>query len=66
MAEALRITGENGVLLQVLPWKFEKADLDAILDLGVRSFAVDYPNKFKKICAVYFAGQVMKDQTERK
>ena len=65
VAEALRITGENGVLLQVLPWKFEKADLDAILDLGVRSFAVDYPNKFKKICAVYFAGQVMKDQTGR-
>jgi hypothetical protein len=33
--------------------------------LGVRSFAVDYPNKFKKFCAVYFAGQVMNDHTER-
>ena len=58
VAEALEITKKNGVLLQVLPWKFEKADLDAILDLGVRSFAVDYPAKFKKICAVYFAGKM--------
>ena len=55
MVHALQITRENGVLLQVLPWKFEKSDLDAILDLGVRSFAVDYPSKFKKYCAVYFA-----------
>ncbi len=58
VAKALEITKKNGVLLQVLPWKFEKSDLDAILDLGVRSFAVDYPAKFKKICAVYFAGKM--------
>ena len=55
VVRALQITRDSGVLLQVLPWKFEKADLFAILDLGVRSFAVDYPNKFKKYCAVYFA-----------
>jgi len=55
VAEALRITRANGVLLQVLPWHFEQADLTAILALGVRSFAVDYPNKFMKFCAVYFA-----------
>lgn len=55
VSEALRITKEHGVLLQVLPWAFEQDDLHAILDLGVRSFAVDYPNKFKKYCAVYFA-----------
>ena len=55
VAEALEITRAKGVLLQVLPWKFERADLFSILDLGVRSFAVDYPNDFKKICADYFA-----------
>ena len=52
--EALQITANCKVLLQVLPWQFERADLFHILDLGVRSFAVDFPNKFKKICADYF------------
>jgi hypothetical protein len=55
VAYALQKTADNNVLLQVLPWVFERADLFAILDLGVRSFAVDYPNKFKKICADYFS-----------
>jgi glycerophosphoryl diester phosphodiesterase len=54
VSSALQITKKHGVLLQVLPWKFERSDLFAILDLGVRSFAVDYPNKFKKVCADYF------------
>ena len=54
VARALQISRTYGVLLQVLPWKFERNDLFAILDLGVRSFAVDFPNKFKKICADYF------------
>ena len=54
VSEALQITKAHDVLLQVLPWKFERADIFAILDLGVRSFAVDFPNKFKKVCADYF------------
>lgn len=53
--QAFETTGKHGILLQVLPWKFERTDLFVILDLGVRSFAVDYPNKFKKICADYFS-----------
>ena len=57
VAEALRIAQKAGVLLQVLPWKFEKNDLYAVLDLGVRSFAVDFPNKFSKVCAEYFAAR---------
>lgn len=57
VAEALQITKNSDILLQVLPWKFERTDLFAILDLGVRSFAVDFPNKFKKICADYFTRQ---------
>lgn len=52
---ALETTRAAGVLLQVLPWQFERADLFAILDLGVRSFAVDYPNKFCLLAAEYFA-----------
>ena len=55
VAQALETTRKYGVLLQVLPWQFERTDLIAILDLGVRSFAVDFPNKFKKICADYFS-----------
>lgn len=57
VAEALAVTAKQEVLLQVLPWRFERQDLFAILDLGVRSFAVDYPNLFKKICADYFTRQ---------
>ena len=60
VGKALQITRDHNVLLQVLPWQFEKDDLYAILDLGVRSFAVDYPNKFKKYCAIYFADHISK------
>ena len=60
VVKALQITRDHNVLLQVLPWQFEKDDLYAILNLGVRSFAVDYPNKFKKYCAVYFADHISK------
>lgn len=52
---ALEATITAGVLLQVLPWQFEKEDLFAILRLGVRSFAVDYPNKFCLLAAEYFS-----------
>ena len=56
-AEALDVTLKAGVLLQVLPWEFEQADIAAILDTGIRSFAVDYPHKFTQSCAVYFGGK---------
>ena len=59
VAEALRVTRAHGVLLQVLPWRFEQEDLTAVLELGVRSFAVDYPNKFMKFCAVYFSRKAL-------
>jgi len=54
---ALAEAGEYDVLVQALPWQFEPEDLVAVLDLGVRSFAVDFPNKFLKVCAAYFARQ---------
>ena len=53
--EALAITKKNGVLLQTLPWSFEREDMMGLLDMGIRSFAVDYPNKFTRICAEYFS-----------
>lgn len=52
---ALAVTQEKNVLLQALPWQFEREDLVQVLDLGVRSFAVDFPNKFTKVCAEYFS-----------
>ena len=54
IADALTETGKHGVLLQVLPWTFEKHDIFRILDLNVRSFAVDYPIRFLRACAEYF------------
>ena len=57
ISNALKCTAGAGVLLQALPWKFEKDDLFRILELGVRSFAVDYPVHFIRWCAEYFAKQ---------
>lgn len=57
VSDALRRTRDSGVLLQVLPWNFEREDLFRILDLGVRSFAVDYPVRFVRGCAEYFSKQ---------
>ena len=57
VADALTATKHCGILLQTLPWKFEREDIFAILDLGVRSFAVDYPHKFTMACAEYFGNR---------
>ena len=57
VSEALAITKSSDVLLQTLPWKFEREDIFAILDIGVRSFAVDYPHKFTMACAEYFGNR---------
>lgn len=56
VADALAVTQERGVLLQAAPWRFERENLLTLLDMGVRSFAVDFPNKFVKVCAEYFGG----------
>ena len=57
VGDALTATKHCGILLQTLPWKFEREDIFAILDLGVRSFAVDYPHKFTMACAEYFGNR---------
>ncbi len=62
--EALEATQARGVLLQALPWRFEREDLFAVLDCGVRSFAVDYPGKFCLLCAEYFAAATWEKSSE--
>lgn len=57
--EALQICKDNAILLQTLPWFFEKADMDALLDLGVRSFAVDFPGKFLRLTSAYFTAHYL-------
>ena len=54
ITRALGETRQAGVLLQVLPWHFEDADLQRLLELGVRSFAVDYPARFMRACDRFF------------
>lgn len=46
ISQALVDCSSTGTLLQVLPWEFDRVDLHRLLDLGVRSFAVDYPDRF--------------------
>ncbi len=46
IAEALAVCAARGVDLEVLPWKFEPRDIEALLDLGVRWYATDEPRRF--------------------
>ncbi len=43
---ALEACSRRGMDLEVLPWKFERRDIEALLDLGVRWFATDEPRRF--------------------
>ncbi|MFU0799043.1 MAG: glycerophosphodiester phosphodiesterase family protein [Xylanivirga thermophila] len=40
------ITDKYGVDLEVLPYEFEKGDIQKLLNIGIRWFAVDYPKRF--------------------
>lgn len=53
--KALELTGKAGVLLQLFVMEFGRAELFRLLDLGVRSFAVDYPHRFTLLTAEYEA-----------
>jgi len=46
LADALERCRAAGVDLEVFPWKFEEADILALLDLGIRWFATDEPARF--------------------
>lgn len=54
LKDSLELTQDWGRLLQAAPWQFEREDIWQILDIGIRSFAVDFPHKFTQSCAVYF------------
>ncbi len=43
---ALEACVRRGIDLEVLPWKFERRDIEALLDMGVRWFATDEPKRF--------------------
>lgn len=43
---ALAETRAQGLDLEVLPFAFDEASIHALLDLGVRWFATDHPNRF--------------------
>jgi len=52
---ALAATMAKNTLLQVLPWQFEHVDISRLMDIGIRSYAVDFPNKFSQSVAAWFA-----------
>lgn len=46
LKEAVALTQAHGIDFEVLPFEFGQDDLNQLLDLGIRWFAVDYPQKF--------------------
>ena len=62
--EALAATKPAGVLLQLFAMDFDRDGLFALLDLGVRSFAVDHPHKFTLFTAEYEAAKSWHEPVE--
>lgn len=46
ISSALALCSEAKIDLEVFPWKFDEGDLFTLLDLGVRWFATDEPERF--------------------
>ncbi|MBN2376411.1 MAG: hypothetical protein JXD22_08420 [Sedimentisphaerales bacterium] len=46
---ALQKTKAAGIQLQVLPFEFDEASLRNLLDIGIRWYATDYPQKFVSV-----------------
>jgi glycerophosphoryl diester phosphodiesterase len=44
--EALGACAARGIDLEVMPWRFGRGDIGALLDLGVRWFGTDEPRRF--------------------
>ncbi len=49
LREALAQAGQAGVRLQVFPWTFTNEAIFALLDLGVRGYATDEPQRFREV-----------------
>src|SRR5699024_5045904 len=46
LKECYAKTHQYGIDLEVLPYEFDSQDIKALLDIGIRWFAVDYPERF--------------------
>ena len=53
--EAIKITGEAKVDLEVLPFAFDCDSIANLLDTGIRWFATDEPKRFKSCIDDYFS-----------
>jgi glycerophosphoryl diester phosphodiesterase len=49
LAEALKITEQNGISLQVFPWTFTREAIFSLLDAGIRWYVTDEPGRFCRI-----------------
>ncbi|MGI6461325.1 MAG: glycerophosphodiester phosphodiesterase [Candidatus Hydrogenedentales bacterium] len=54
LREALAITRDKRIDLEVLPFEFDCASLSNLLDLGIRWYATDEPKRFKACVSDYF------------
>lgn len=48
LKNALEICKENAISMQVFPWQFENKEIFQLLDIGIRWFTTDEPEKFIK------------------
>ena len=55
LVEAIARCRAAGVDLEVFPWKFDEADILALLDLGIRWFATDEPARFSAAARKWLA-----------
>jgi glycerophosphoryl diester phosphodiesterase len=53
VARALAVCKDSGLGFEVLPWKFGGEDIRALLELGVRGFATDEPERFCSACEAW-------------
>jgi hypothetical protein len=57
LREALTVTREAGIDLEVLPFQIDEQSIGMLLDLGIRWFATDEPSKFLASVAAWQAKQ---------
>ncbi len=55
LESACRLMEQHGLELEVLPFHFDETSLPALLDIGIRRFAVDEPRVFVEALKRYFA-----------
>ena len=53
LKEALNITHEARIDLEVFPWKFDQENLHDLLNMGIRWYATDEPQRFSQTVAMW-------------